>query len=117
MMQFRNHPLMHHWGFPNWPPVWVATRGLTQRVQGEVGILKAVKKVDFIKNKFFLTIEYNHQTYTGCLAFTDQSFCHFRSEEHTSELQSHHDLVCRLLLEKKKKKQKQQKINKETNYT
>src|SRR5471032_3455651 len=27
-----------------------------------------------------------------------------RSEEHTSELQSHHDLVCRLLLEKKKKK-------------
>src|SRR5208283_5929278 len=26
-----------------------------------------------------------------------------RSEEHTSELQSHHELVCRLLLEKKKK--------------
>src|SRR5437667_2201508 len=30
-----------------------------------------------------------------------------RSEEHTSELQSHHDLVCRLLLEKKKQKKKQ----------
>src|SRR5438034_7058054 len=29
-----------------------------------------------------------------------------RSEEHTSELQSHSDLVCRLLLEKKKNKQK-----------
>src|SRR5260221_6198336 len=28
-----------------------------------------------------------------------------RSEEHTSELQSHSDLVCRLLLEKKKIKQ------------
>src|SRR5436190_17908195 len=27
-----------------------------------------------------------------------------RSEEHTSELQSHSELVCRLLLEKKKKK-------------
>src|SRR5437667_5936415 len=27
--------------------------------------------------------------------------CLGRSEEHTSELQSHHDLVCRLLLEKK----------------
>src|SRR5438874_3157847 len=27
----------------------------------------------------------------------------FRSEEHTSELQSRRDLVCRLLLEKKKK--------------
>src|SRR5437588_6191997 len=32
-----------------------------------------------------------------------------RSEEHTSELQSHSDLVCRLLLEKKKKKKHQQK--------
>src|SRR5207248_5690036 len=29
-----------------------------------------------------------------------------RSEEHTSELQSPYDLVCRLLLEKKKKKTK-----------
>src|SRR5438067_10364085 len=31
-----------------------------------------------------------------------------RSEEHTSELQSRFDLVCRLLLEKKKKKQNAQ---------
>src|SRR5207237_8285407 len=31
-----------------------------------------------------------------------------RSEEHTSELQSHLNLVCRLLLEKKKKKKEQQ---------
>src|SRR5207237_8905496 len=30
-----------------------------------------------------------------------------RSEEHTSELQSHLNLVCRLLLEKKKKKKKE----------
>src|SRR5438132_10772194 len=30
--------------------------------------------------------------------------CAPRSEEHTSELQSHSDLVCRLLLEKKKKR-------------
>src|SRR5690349_25101611 len=34
-----------------------------------------------------------------------------RSEEHTSELQSRRDLVCRLLLEKKKKKKKIQKKN------
>src|SRR5438034_1492908 len=34
---------------------------------------------------------------TGCGKTT-------RSEEHTSELQSHSDLVCRLLLEKKKKR-------------
>src|SRR5260370_4099047 len=32
-------------------------------------------------------------------------FC-LRSEEHTSELQSHLNLVCRLLLEKKKTEQK-----------
>src|SRR5438105_9444843 len=31
-----------------------------------------------------------------------------RSEEHTSELQSRVDLVCRLLLEKKKKKKKRE---------
>src|SRR5215204_6798870 len=39
-----------------------------------------------------------------------------RSEEHTSELQSHSELVCRLLLEKKKKKKiienKEKKKNK-----
>src|SRR5437773_9325240 len=39
-----------------------------------------------------------HDAMSFCIAL-DQ-----RSEEHTSELQSHHDLVCRLLLEKKKKK-------------
>src|SRR5205085_11673058 len=35
-----------------------------------------------------------------------------RSEEHTSELQSQSNLVCRLLLEKKKKKKKKKKIKK-----
>src|SRR5438034_5744441 len=34
-------------------------------------------------------------------AYSGGAFCG-RSEEHTSELQSHSDLVCRLLLEKKK---------------
>src|SRR5690349_24253211 len=37
-----------------------------------------------------------------------------RSEEHTSELQSRRDLVCRLLLEKKKKKNKIQMNNQRT---
>src|SRR5438034_8624982 len=35
-----------------------------------------------------------------------------RSEEHTSELQSHSDLVCRLLLEKKKKKNIKNRLEK-----
>src|SRR5690242_21239746 len=34
-----------------------------------------------------------------------------RSEEHTSELQSHVNLVCRLLLEKKKKKNTTNKVH------
>src|SRR5688572_31323246 len=38
------------------------------------------------------------------LKWDDQSFTIIRSEEHTSELQSQSNLVCRLLLEKKKKK-------------
>src|SRR5579875_4132775 len=44
-----------------------------------------------------------------------------RSEEHTSELQSHSDLVCRLLLEKKKKqsvpKDSQKKTKKQHHIT
>src|SRR5436190_18366408 len=36
------------------------------------------------------------------LEIAAQCLADFRSEEHTSELQSHSDLVCRLLLEKKK---------------
>src|SRR5437899_5920306 len=41
-----------------------------------------------------------------CVRLSPQSPCtsDFRSEEHTSELQSLRHLVCRLLLEKKKKK-------------
>src|SRR5438067_3114255 len=39
-------------------------------------------------------------------------FEHVRSEEHTSELQSRFDLVCRLLLEKKKKQPKYARVAK-----
>src|SRR5437868_8267695 len=39
-----------------------------------------------------------------------RDFLQARSEEHTSELQSRFDLVCRLLLEKKKKKPKPSNI-------
>src|SRR5260370_18168923 len=42
----------------------------------------------------------------GTLSPRSREAKEFRSEEHTSELQSHLNLVCRLLLEKKKKKTK-----------
>src|SRR5438105_10958817 len=47
--------------------------------------------------------------YESGLTFTRRSpfFTTLRSEEHTSELQSRVDLVCRLLLEKKKKTYRQ----------
>src|SRR5438874_6036682 len=40
----------------------------------------------------------------GARSLRSEPLVHYRSEEHTSELQSRRDLVCRLLLEKKKKK-------------
>src|SRR5699024_11380401 len=43
----------------------------------------------------FFILEFSFNRYTPFLLY-------FRSEEHTSELQSRFDLVCRLLLEKKK---------------
>src|SRR5438105_6969346 len=57
------------------------------------------------------------RTAAGCPARSVTAFR--RSEEHTSELQSRVDLVCRLLLEKKKKKKKKKQkyttnINKTT---
>ena len=55
------------------------------------------------KSKLELAMEkLNKQNGIGSVMYLSTE--NTRSEEHTSELQSHHDLVCRLLLEKKKKK-------------
>src|SRR5437667_5411422 len=50
------------------------------------------------------TSEMSHTIQRNFL-FTLQNGTTIRSEEHTSELQSHHDLVCRLLLENKNSEQ------------
>src|SRR2546421_12233402 len=47
--------------------------------------------------------QYHHDRGPDRVPAPRQSGEHLRSEEHTSELQSRSDLVCRLLLEKKKK--------------
>src|SRR2546427_4984928 len=44
------------------------------------------------------------RTTTGSMRIANATEAEIRSEEHTSELQSQSNLVCRLLLEKKKKK-------------
>src|SRR5438132_9743663 len=50
------------------------------------------------------------------LATARSSAVRWRSEEHTSELQSHSDLVCRLLLEKKKKTRQNKKATNEEHH-
>src|SRR5690242_20853093 len=62
------------------------------RYIGEIAVGLALRRIDFDLGK---TIGLEHR--------------HDRSEEHTSELQSHVNLVCRLLLEKKKTTQKPKK--------
>src|SRR5207248_5321224 len=53
------------------------------------------------------------QRYRGLGSFRKPAASAIRSEEHTSELQSPYDLVCRLLLEKKKTKPKKTATNKD----
>src|SRR5438034_1544913 len=62
---------------------------------------KAAAKLAFLE-----TIEKDHGRFEIRRFYQSAELDWFadRSEEHTSELQSHSDLVCRLLLEKKKEK-------------
>src|SRR5438034_1702905 len=60
----------------------------------------AVREGDFVKQGQFL-IQIDPTIYEANLQQAAATMAS-RSEEHTSELQSHSDLVCRLLLEKKK---------------
>src|SRR5882672_11711871 len=62
-------------------------------------ILDFLRFLDIDQNNF---VEQTQATFKLGIAFKDWLRPgHKRSEEHTSELQSHSDLVCRLLLEKK----------------
>src|ERR1039457_6812909 len=53
---------------------------------------------------------------SGDSAHTTEKYGVYRSEEHTSELQSPCNLVCRLLLEKKKKTQQEKQASITTHY-
>ena len=68
-----------------------------------LGTLRAWESVDITSSVsetvVGLHFEDGQQVTTGTLLVTMQQEEEQRSEEHTSELQSHHDLVCRLLLE------------------
>jgi len=59
--------------------------------------------IQFIQSMFFVAYAtHDHDHHDGVIEKVMHNPIFARSEEHTSELQSHHDLVCRLLLEEKK---------------
>src|SRR5690625_5888876 len=78
---------------------------------------QTIHRQEFYTNRFFRSVilnesvnqdEISAQMENGILTvdlkkYTKEEKPGFRSEEHTSELQSRGHLVCRLLLEKKKK--------------
>src|SRR5438034_2477158 len=66
---------------------------------------REIKKVPALRGKTIVNLFYEPSTRTRTSFEIAGKWlsADVRSEEHTSELQSHSDLVCRLLLEKKKK--------------
>src|SRR5438874_9557296 len=83
---------------------------LLQRDDGVEDINKlcdVIRETSFEIHKF-LRSGHLEKVYENALAHRLAKSVSPRSEEHTSELQSRRDLVCRLLLEKKKKTPKKQ---------
>src|SRR5438132_2512785 len=76
------------------------------KIYGENGAFVSLDetKAHFIREMGLFSWKFDELEKAKKFAFINASpLRHMRSEEHTSELQSHSDLVCRLLLEKKKK--------------
>src|SRR5690349_22557358 len=79
-------------------------------------ICKSVLPVyEELNSLLFYPVQYEGEELSKNVFYTGAAPNQQRSEEHTSELQSRRDLVCRLLLEKKKKKQQTQNKTKHTN--
>src|SRR5690349_23435688 len=78
--------------------------GITQETWGKLPSFRSV-------NICALFTKCGEYCWVYVVPFAEKGFqnSNARSEEHTSELQSRRDLVCRLLLEKKKKKKKTNK--------
>src|SRR5260221_802542 len=82
------------------PTIFDLETTLTQPREGKIKVF--IRSTHWIQKRSPL----RHVQNLECVSDSDSdSKVYMRSEEHTSELQSHSDLVCRLLLEKKKKEQ------------
>src|SRR5882762_7223758 len=79
--------------WPGWAPIIVANAGLEPNDQS----------VFFKKHGFYVRLSIVDDPVKARDLFASGQSHILRSEEHTSELQSHLNLICRLLLEKKKK--------------
>src|SRR2546427_3485660 len=81
-----------------------------KRLTGLAG--RGVKPADFVNWLRTVPGGIGHEAFMARLqAPSGAGGPHSRSEEHTSELQSQSNIVCRLLLEKKKKKFKHRDIS------
>src|SRR5699024_12047014 len=91
------------------PEFSVVTRWKNARPQYTVGHVERVQYVrkqmdEQLPGVFIAGSSYNGVGIPDCIHQGEialDEMLHYRSEEHTSELQSRFDLVCRLLLEKK----------------
>src|SRR5207237_5776052 len=91
-----SHPVLHSFPTRRSSDLFLCNRDVpTPCVSFETVRRKAMGAINF-------TASHNPPEYNG-LKFSTERRAGARSEEHTSELQSHLNLVCRLLLEKKKK--------------
>src|SRR3989475_2058594 len=73
------------------------------RLGGDSGWTETVEEIPWTAERLRTTAVIQSNLYDALDAAIPDSFLPIRSEEHTSELQSQSNLVCRLLLEKKNK--------------
>src|SRR5260221_11699080 len=92
---------------------WLGTEWTRSAIPDYQGALSYEVEVHNLKGKNLrtgpdgnarATLGFDVAPWKGASTFTHPTNFLDRSEEHTSELQSHSDLVCRLLLEKKKRR-------------
>src|SRR5260221_5083102 len=78
-----------------------AVREVVMRTLGGMDNIRLIDPLDYVDFVWFMQDRKSTRLNSSHTVISYAVFC-LRSEEHTSELQSHSDLVCRLLLVKKK---------------
>src|SRR5699024_12678117 len=102
----RAHPISSDFSSPG-PPASSDLHSFPTRRSSDLGYgLDRINNFDIASNAVSVTTEAGQylQLDLGRVTDVHDLKLNLRSEEHTSELQSRFDLVCRLLLEKKKDK-------------